>query len=71
MKTIRLTGFGRLKAYLNAINDNPDPQYLPAVKEITVEPIERWNSSHNALRKLFFKFPRLEKVTINQIVVLK
>lgn len=66
-----LRNTSRIKRFITAINKNPRPRLLAAVKHIEIWNTKNWNVTDAILQKLLFRFPNLESVGINETLLNK
>lgn len=67
-RRVVLKNNSRIKRFITAINRNPNPPFLAAVKGIqtwTTASTKNWNVTDTVMYNLLFRFPNLESVEIN------
>lgn len=69
LKELHFHNINRIRRFITAFNQNPDPRFLAAVKGIDISSTKDLALNDKDFRDLFFRFPNLEKVALNSILL--
>lgn len=68
---VNLRDTDRIERFIATINDDPNPRFIAAVKEIRTYTIRNWHVTNTVIHDLLFRFHNLESVTFNQSLLSK